>query len=138
MTGSWYDQSVGCDTKQRGLTEGATGSYDAEHRDCRRRDVPISVTTMGDLVDGRAAVSHKTAVVFPDVRVTYPELAELTGRFARSLRTLGVEPGNKVAILMPNQLEFVAALIGIAKLGAVGVPINGRFKAHELAYVLDH
>jgi len=92
---------------------------------------------MGDLVDGRAAVSN-TAVVFPEARVTYAELAELTDRFARSLRSLGVEPGDKVAILMPNQLEFVAALIGIAKLGAVGVPINGRFKANELSYVIDH
>jgi fatty-acyl-CoA synthase len=100
--------------------------------------VPISVTTMGDLVDARAAVSNRAAVVFPERRVTYPELAQLTDGFARSLRSIGVEPGDKVAILMPNQLEFVVALIGIAKLGAVGVPINGRFKASELGYVIDH
>jgi fatty-acyl-CoA synthase len=98
----------------------------------------ISVTTVGDLLDGRAAVSDRTALVFPDVRVSYPELAELTDRYARALLSLGVRAGDKVAILMPNRLEFVAGLIATAKLGAVCVPINGRFKAHELGYVLSH
>jgi fatty-acyl-CoA synthase len=98
----------------------------------------ISVTTVGDLLDGRAAVSDRTALVFPDVRVSYPELAELTDRYARALLSLGIRAGDKVAILMPNRLEFVAGLIATAKLGAVCVPVNGRFKAHELGYVLSH
>jgi fatty-acyl-CoA synthase len=98
----------------------------------------ISVTTVGDVVDARAAISERTAIVFPDVRLTYPELAELTDRYARALRSLGVAAGSKVGILMPNRIEFAAALIAVAKLGAVCVPINGRFKAHELGYVLEH
>ena len=39
---------------------------------------------------------------------------------------------------MPNQLDFVAALVGASKLGAVPVPINGRFKEHELSHVIAH
>ena len=39
---------------------------------------------------------------------------------------------------MPNQLEFIGALVGIAKLGAVAVPVNGRFRVHELDYVISH
>ncbi|HEY4279621.1 MAG TPA: AMP-binding protein [Conexibacter sp.] len=98
----------------------------------------IEVTTVGDLVDRAASETTADAVVFPDERVTYPELAEQSTRFARSLRGLGVEAGDKVAILMPNCMEFVIAFVGAAKLGAVVVPINGRFKAHELGHVISH
>jgi len=102
------------------------------------QSVPIAATTIGDLVDGAAADSDGDAVVFPGERVTFPELADLTDGFARSLRGLGVGPGDKVGILMPNQLDFVAALVGASKLGAVPVPINGRFKEHELSHVIAH
>ena len=98
----------------------------------------IEATTIGDLVDRAASMSDGDAVVFPDVRVTYPELSVLTNRFARSLRALGVGPGDKVGILMSDCLDFAVGLIGIAKLGAVSVPINGRFKAHELDHVISH
>ncbi len=102
------------------------------------QSVPIAATTIGDLVDGAAAESDGDAVVFPGERVTFPELAALTDRFARSLRGLGIGPGDKVGILMPNQLDFVVALVGASKLGAVPVPINGRFKEHELSHVIAH
>jgi fatty-acyl-CoA synthase len=98
----------------------------------------IEVTTVGDLVDRAATESTGDAIVFPDERVTFPELAALTDRFARSLRGLGVGPGDKVGILMPNQLDFVAGFLGAAKLGAVTVPVNGRFKEHELSHVIAH
>ena len=95
-------------------------------------------TTIGDLVDRAAATSDGDAIVFPDERVTFPELAALSDRFARSLRGLGVRPHDKVGILMPNQLDFVAAVVGASKLGAIPVPINGRFKEHELSHVVAH
>lgn len=98
----------------------------------------IEATTVGDLIDRAGAECDGDAVAFPDERVTYPELAALTDRFARSLRGLGVGPGDKVGILMPNSLDFVAGLVGAAKLGAVAVPVNGRFKAHELSHVIAH
>jgi fatty-acyl-CoA synthase len=98
----------------------------------------IEATTIGDLVDRAAADAGGDAVVFPGERVTFPELAALSDRFARSLLGLGVGPHDKVGILMPNQLDFVAALVGASKLGAVPVPINGRFKEHELSHVVAH
>lgn len=98
----------------------------------------IRVTTLGDLVDEQAERSQGTALVMPGARFTYPELAAATDRFAGALLGLGVGPGSKVGILMPNTPDYVLALIATAKLGAVSVPINGRFKAHELSYVIDH
>ncbi|MHA6626383.1 AMP-binding protein [Pseudonocardia sichuanensis] len=98
----------------------------------------IRVTTVGDLVDERAAETGGVALVMPGARFTYPELAIETDRFAAGLRGLGIGRGDKVGILMPNTPDYVAALIGSAKLGAIAVPINGRFKAHELAHVISH
>jgi fatty-acyl-CoA synthase len=98
----------------------------------------IEVTTVGDLVDRAASRTSGDAIVFPDVRATYPELSAATSRFARSLRGLGVGAGDKVGILMPNCLDFAVAFVAAAKLGAVTVPVNGRFKAHELNHVIEH
>jgi fatty-acyl-CoA synthase len=74
----------------------------------------------------------------PGVRLTYPQLSALTDRVAASLLGLGVRRGDKVAILMPNTIDYVTALIASAKLGAIAVPINGRFKVHECSHVVGH
>src|SRR5579875_1316459 len=100
--------------------------------------MPIQVTTIGDLVDRQAERSNKEALVMPGVRLTYPQLSELTDRVAASLLALGVGRGDKVAILMPNTIDYVAALIASAKLGAIAVPINGRFKVHECSHAVGH
>jgi len=98
----------------------------------------IEATTLGDLVDRAAVRSHGPALVLPEARLTYPELSELTDRVARALHALGVSAGDKVGILMPNCVDFIATLFGAAKLGAVVVPFNGRFKTHELGHVVAH
>ena len=99
----------------------------------------IEGTTVGHLLDRAAERSpDHVAVVFPDTRTTYGELSRLTDATARSLAGLGIGRGDKVGILMPNRLEFVVAFVAAAKLGAVPVPINARFKAYELGYVISH
>jgi fatty-acyl-CoA synthase len=98
----------------------------------------ITAATIGDLADRAISGPETDAIVFPDARVTYRELRRATDRCARSLRGLGVGPGETVGILMPSCLDFVVTFIAAAKLGAVTVPINGRFKAHELSYVVAH
>jgi fatty-acyl-CoA synthase len=98
----------------------------------------IQVTTIGDLLDSRAEVSTRDALVMPGVRLTYPELSAASDRFAAALLGLGVGPGDKVAILMPNTVDYVCALLGTVKLGAVAVPVNGRFKVHECGHVIEH
>lgn len=97
----------------------------------------IEVTTLGDTLL-RTAERHpeRTALVFPDARLTYAELADRALHAARGLAALGVGPGDHVGLLLPNGPEFVAALYGTALLGAVVVPINTRFGTDELAYVV--
>ena len=99
----------------------------------------IEGTTVGHLLDRAAERSpDHDAVVFPDTRTTYRELSQLTDAMARSFAGLGIERGDKVGILMANRLEFVIAFVAAAKLGAVPVPINARFKAYELGHVISH
>lgn len=98
----------------------------------------IEVSTIADLLRGAAEAFDGDAFVFPDERATYPEVELRAHEFARSLRGLGVGSGDKVAIYMPNCLDYVVAVFGAAKLGAISVPVNGRFKAFELGYVIKH
>jgi fatty-acyl-CoA synthase len=98
----------------------------------------IEATTIGDLIDRAAATYEGDAVVFPEGRLTWAELASRSDRVARSLRGLGVGRGDKVGILMPNALDYAVLLAGIAKLGAIIVPVNGRFRVHELSHVIGH
>jgi fatty-acyl-CoA synthase len=98
----------------------------------------IQVTTVGDLLDARAQTSTRDALVMPGTRLSYPSLSVESDRFAAALLGLGVRPGDKVGVLMPNSVDYVCALLGIVKLGAVAVPVNGRFKAHECGHVVSH
>ena len=77
-------------------------------------------------------------MVFPDATQTYRQL--LTGAFevSRGLMALGVQPGDHVGILMANSLELLHTLFGAALVGAVVIPVNSRFRTHELGYVVRH
>lgn len=99
----------------------------------------ISVTTIGDLLLTAADRYPDTlALVFPHSQLTYSQLAERALHRARSLRALGVRPRDHVGILMHTCPEFVELFFAIALCGGVIVPINARYKAAELAYVIEN
>jgi fatty-acyl-CoA synthase len=99
----------------------------------------IHVTTLADLL-GQRALQHpdRDALVFPARRVSYRELAARAHDFARRLAGLGVGRGDRVGLLLPESVDLVALLFAAAKIGAIPVPVNARFKAHELAHVVAH
>jgi acyl-CoA synthetase (AMP-forming)/AMP-acid ligase II len=70
-------------------------------------------------------------------RVTYRELWDRAGRVAGGLRAEGVERGDRVAIRLPNGLDWVLAFWGAQLAGAVVVPVNTRFKDSEAQYLID-
>lgn len=101
--------------------------------------VRIQATTLGDLLLLAADQYPDTAaVVLPDKRICYAELADRAIQRARSLRALGVGPGDHVGLLLPTSMDFVESLFAIAMLGAVTVPINARYQPPELAYVIEN
>ncbi|MEZ4215070.1 MAG: long-chain fatty acid--CoA ligase [Myxococcota bacterium] len=71
-----------------------------------------------------------------DFTMTYAQLARAARGVARGLRERGVEPGDTVAVLIPNVPEFVIAYYGILYAGATVVPINVLAAAPEVAYFL--
>ena len=64
------------------------------------------------------------------------ELVERAGRFAASLAELGVAPGDRVAVQIDTSIDAVALHLGILSAGAVTVPLNPSFTAHELEHYL--
>jgi len=99
----------------------------------------ISVTTMGDLLLSAADHYPDTpALVFPDAQFTYLELAERALWRARGLQAIGVKPRDHVGILMHTCPAFVEMFFAATLCGAVVVPINARYRAGELAYVIEN
>lgn len=70
-------------------------------------------------------------------RLSYSKVKELADRCAAGLRRLGVEKGDRVALLLPNSPAFVIAYFGILKAGGVVVPLNPRYSERELAFHLN-
>jgi len=79
---------------------------------------------------------HRPAVVHGDSTLTYGDLADRSGRVARWLQKGGYR-GKKVALLLPNGPEFLAAYLGAAGAGCVVVPINSALKPPEIRYILE-
>ncbi len=81
---------------------------------------------------------EKEFLVFTDREVTYEGFLDNVHRVANGLLSLGVKKGDKVAILLPNCVEFPTAWLAANSIGAVMVPVNGRFVEEEMKYVLHH
>ena len=78
------------------------------------------------------------AIIHAEGVLPYAELDARSDRVASGLVRLGIEPGDSVALQLPNVSEFVEVLYGVLKAGAVLVPLNVLNKGPEIAYVLEH
>ncbi|MFE2432418.1 long-chain-fatty-acid--CoA ligase [Streptomyces sp. NPDC059373] len=80
----------------------------------------------------------KPGVIYGNRSLSYGELASAATRVAQALRAGGIEPGDRVAYLMPNLPEMLIAHFAVPLAGAVLVAINTRLSSEEIAYILDH
>lgn len=71
-----------------------------------------------------------------NVERTHDELARRATRIAAGLRALGLSPGDNVALVMANSVEFLEVSAGIAAAGANPVPVNWHWKSDEIGYLL--
>ncbi len=71
-----------------------------------------------------------------DARVSYGELEREVGRTMAYLRTLGVQPGDRVALQLPKCLPFIYLHLAVMRLGAISLPLNPAYPPDELAYFL--
>ncbi len=80
----------------------------------------------------------KTAVIYDDIEIDYGELYEDSHKIASALMERGLKKGDHVAVWMPNNHVFHKLFFGITIAGGVMVPMNTRYKAHEVKYILNN
>jgi len=95
--------------------------------------------SIGDMLMRTAAkYPHKAAFVFRDQRITYREFNIRVNRCAHGLMKLGVQKGDRAAILCHNCDHFLIFWWALMKLGAIITPLNFMLKADEIKYIVTH
>jgi len=94
--------------------------------------------TIGAALDEAAErYGDKVATVFHNGEVTYNQLKQTADLIARGFLSLGISKGDKVAIWMAGYAEWAYAYFALARIGAVMVPVNTRYRPEEVEYVLN-
>ena len=81
---------------------------------------------------------NRPFLYFEDQVVSYGEFDERVNQVANGLLSIGVQKGDRVSLMLPNVPEFLFAWFGLAKIGAVMVPVNTGFRVDEAGYVVNH
>jgi len=79
----------------------------------------------------------RTAILYEQRQISYAELRDQTLAVARVLSRLGIERGDRVALMLNDSPEFVAAFIAICSYGAIAVPINMALRPVEQRAILN-
>ncbi|GAA1577682.1 long-chain fatty acid--CoA ligase [Dactylosporangium maewongense] len=98
----------------------------------------MSLNLADVLAESAQRFPDRTAVIGGAVRLTYRQLWDDARRWAGLLRGLGVRPGDRVGVLLPNVPDFPRAYYAVAAAGAVVVPLHALATPEETAYVLSH
>jgi len=98
------------------------------HIDFEKLTIPQALSRSAERFGDRNAISYMGR------SITFRELDGLVNSFARALADLGVGPGDKVAIVLPNIPQTIIANMAVYRLGAVVALNNPLYTEHELAY----
>lgn len=85
-----------------------------------------------------AAFPEREAVVSGDLRLTYADLGDRVNRWAHVMRHLGIEKGDRVAILSQNDHRMLDAFFGSPLIGAILMSLNFRLLPSDFEYILNH
>lgn len=86
----------------------------------------------------RRLYADREALVDGGQRFTYRQFFERCDRWSSALQKLGVQKGDRVALISPNTHSHLEAYYALPQIGAVTVPINFRLTADDFAYILRH
>src|ERR671921_413939 len=89
------------------------------------------------LTDTAEKHGDRTAFKLDDVELSYSMLDEGSARVAGLLKSKGLEPGDRVGLMMPNVPYFPAIYYGILRAGGVVVPMNVLLKKREVGFYLE-
>ena len=90
------------------------------------------------LTESAGKYAGRVAVIHGDQRITYRELERAACALANHLRSLGLDKGDKVGVMLPNCPEFIIAYFGIQKMGGVAVTLNVQSTPYELLHLLGN
>jgi 4-hydroxybenzoate-CoA ligase len=93
---------------------------------------------VSDFVDANVArgLGAKIAFIDPDRSLTYGDLQTRSVRFANALRQLGLDQEDRVALLLPDTVDYPVAFWGTIRSGAIAVPLNTFLNVSQYAYIL--
>jgi len=101
-------------------------------------DLPIPDKPLHAILDEAVRdYPDRIATIFKGKKVTYRQLDHMANRFARALRGMGVNPGDRVAIMLPNIPQAVAAFYGALRAGVVVVMTNPLYVERELEHQMN-
>ena len=81
---------------------------------------------------------NKVYLLFQDKELTYSEIDRYSNQTANMFLEMGLKKGDRVALMMPNCVEYFYLWFGLVKIGASMVPVNTFFKEKEVGYILKH
>ncbi|HVE20110.1 MAG TPA: AMP-binding protein, partial [Ilumatobacteraceae bacterium] len=96
------------------------------------------ITLADPIAHARRCFGDRIAVIDGERVMDYAELGERCDRLAAGLVTLGVRPGDRVALLSANGHRYLEAFTALPASGVVLVPLNTRLAANELAHIVQH
>jgi len=80
---------------------------------------------------------EKAAVFYLGTRFSYGRVMDFAERLASAMRALGIDPGSRVMLYLPNSIQWTVAWLGIQRMGAVPVPITPIYTPHDLKYIAN-
>lgn len=94
---------------------------------------------VGEILEDKARRNRgRVFLYYKDQTVSYDELNANANRVANGLLAMGVGKGDKVCIMLPNCPEYLYTWFGLAKIGAVEVPLNNALRGYGLRYIVNH
>ena len=80
---------------------------------------------------------NQVAITYQDHRISFHDLKEATDRLANGLKSLGLESGDRIALMLPNIPHFVMSYFALLKIGVSVVPVSIFFKSEEIHHQLE-
>ncbi|MHB1127488.1 MAG: class I adenylate-forming enzyme family protein [Bacillota bacterium] len=99
----------------------------------------VEKLTLGAMLERSAQVyPSREAIVFQDRRYSYQEYNDIVDTIARAYLELGIQKGDRIALIIPTRPEFLFCYLAAAKIGAILVGLNVRYRGTEFEYMLNN
>ena len=89
------------------------------------------------IIRGARYFGNKNALVFDDKRYTYLELNALIDGFAAYLNEVGIHPGDRVGLYLPNGPQWIVVYYAVIRIGAVSVCVSSAYKREEVKHLIN-